>query len=345
MSLFVPQVRRSVMCPTWSWAVFALLLLALGGCGDDDGDCVACGTEDAGTDGGMDAAVSFDSGAQSDQDAAVPTPDAATDGGPAQDGDVVPEPDGSYTIATWNIQNFPAATATPMWVRQVVERHRWDVIAIQEIENDAAFEALVAALPDYEGVLSFDNRAFMRNAILYRRDRVRLGEVDRIFASDGYAFPRDPLTAEIAFLDGDAVVFDFRLVVLHLKARIEEESRLRRVDAIEKLDGWVRSTTADGADPDVVLAGDFNDEVDDPAGENVFGPFLDGPYRVLTQPLAGEEVSLVRFGALIDHIIISNDAVAEYGDGTTEVVDLRSEVLNYLDNVSDHLPVVSRFRP
>lgn len=300
-------------------------------------DDVALPTDAALQDGGLaDAAL----------DSATSDADAPSDAGPNVDAalpDAGPLP--GFTIATWNIENFPQATSTPTLAEQIIETHRWDLIGVQEIEDDAAFMRLIAALEDYDGYISFDARAFQRNGILFRRDRVRVENVQRLFQQDGYAFPRDPLAADVTFVNDDgSVAFDFAFVVIHLKATLEEASRLRRLDAIEKLDAWTRQVIADG-EPDVVIVGDYNDELSDAANQNVFGPMLGDGYRILTRDLDEDAFSFIPFRALIDHIVMTSGAVEEFGAGTIAIPNVRPEVLNYTDNVSDHLPVVARFIP
>ncbi|MFK8001549.1 MAG: endonuclease/exonuclease/phosphatase family protein [Polyangiales bacterium] len=315
---------------------------------DDDHTCIDSATDAAPSDVGADtearvrdaAADASDSGASIDAtlvDAGPDTSDAtAPDAGPLP----------GFTVVTWNIENFPQATSTPRLVAEIIESERWDLIGVQEISDDAAFLALIDELEDYDGYVSFDDRAFQRNGILFRRDRVRVRNVQRLFERDGYAFPRDPLAADVTFLNEDgSVAFDFAFVVVHLKATLEEESRLRRLDAIEKLDAWARQVMADGEN-EVVIVGDYNDEASDPAGENVFGPMLGDGYSILTQALDEDAFSFIPFRALIDHVVITSETIQEYGMGTISIAEnVRTGVLNYTDNVSDHLPVVARFVP
>lgn len=332
----------------------SLLVLALVvGCSDgpcDDDDACTDAAYDAGSsDVGSDDAFSPTTDAARDiTEADAGSFDAASDafdaGFDAAEPDAGPLP--GFTIATWNIENFPQATSAPRLVQEIIETHRWDLIGVQEISDDAAFLSLIDSLEDYGGYVSFDSRAFQRNGILFRRDRVRVENVQRLFERDGYAFPRDPLAADVSFLNDDgSVAFDFAFVVVHLKATLEEQSRLRRLDAIQKLDTWTREVIA-GGETEVVIVGDYNDEASDPAGENVFGPMLGDRYSILTQALDEDAFSFIPFRALIDHIVITSGTSEEYGMGTISIADgVRVEVLNYQDNVSDHLPVIARFIP
>ena len=46
---------------------------------------------------------------------------------------------------------------------------------------------------------------------------------------------------------------------------------------------------------------------------------------------------------LIDHLLITTDALHEYGDGTTEVLYLEDTVAGYQALISDHRPVLTTF--
>jgi endonuclease/exonuclease/phosphatase family metal-dependent hydrolase len=261
-----------------------------------------------------------------------------------ESGECVGAPDAdttrSFSVATWNIQEYPRTLLSPALVAEIIEGHAWDLIAIQEINNTVAFAQLVASLPDYEGVLSQEQGPFLRNAILYRPDRVRLENVAPIFPDDSYAFPRDPLAADVTFFGATpASDYRFRFVVLHLKALRGEEDRLRRLDAMTKLHTWAVESDAIG-EGHIIFAGDFNDELTDAPSDNIYGPFLSDEYRVLSGSLSPS--SYVPFRPLIDHIIVTDDVDAEFQTNTV-VINGREEVIDYDRNVSDHLPVEARF--
>ena len=136
-------------------------------------------------------------------------------------------------------------------------------------------------------------------------------------------------------------------MVVHLKAKLDSESQGRRRLAIERLDTWIRDQTSPaGSEQDVIVVGDFNDELTDPPEWNVFDPLLGAPdrYRFLTQSAeqSGEHTYLT-FDSFLDHILVTFDALIDYGAGTTAVLHLEETVSGYEATISDHRPVVSRF--
>jgi endonuclease/exonuclease/phosphatase family metal-dependent hydrolase len=195
-------------------------------------------------------------------------------------------------------------------------------------------------------VLNDDAGAFLRVGLLYKTSRIALSEIETMFHGDSYAFPRPPLKARVTALGAPPPGIDFVMVVLHLKAQLDAQSEARRRAACEALDVWVRAQRAAGAEQDFVLAGDWNDELTDPPQYNVFQGFLDDPgtYAFLTWPAAqAGEASYLPFQSMIDHVLVTTDALDEVGAGTTEVLHLEASVPDYEATVSDHRPVLSRF--
>lgn len=272
-----------------------------------------------------------------------------SDGGLAYDSGI--EPDGpirgEVSILSWNIETYPKTATTARLVKETIEMIRPDLVGVQEIAEEAAFEALIDSLPDYGGVQVSDPRNFLRVGLLYREERVEISEVFALFEDDGYAFPRPPLKADVTITSTSGPLFDFVFVTVHHKARGDTESRERRRAANVALDSWVRAEMETEPERDFVIVGDFNDRLEDGPGENVFAPFLEHPelYNFLTRPLLDRgEVSYLPFPGLIDHVLVTTDALVEYGDGTTEALRLEETLPRYETNVSDHRPILSRFR-
>jgi endonuclease/exonuclease/phosphatase family metal-dependent hydrolase len=250
------------------------------------------------------------------------------------------------SFMTWNLETFPLAQDTASRVVQIFSDLNPDVVAVQEIEDPDAFLALPNAMPGYAAVLNDDPGAFLRVGLLYNTARIELSEVETLFYGDFYAFPRPPLKARVSALGAGPPGLDFVTVVLHLKAQLDADSQARRRAACEALDVWVRAALSAGPELDFVLAGDWNDELTDPAQYNVFEVFLDAPdtYTFLTLPAAqAGEFSYIPFESMIDHVLITTDALGEVGDGTTEVLHLEGSYPDYEARVSDHRPIFTRF--
>ena len=277
---------------------------------------------------------------------AEPSQPKPPDAGPldaAADVPVVLDASGpGLSLMSWNLENFPLASETSQKVAGIVAEELPDLIAVQEIGDEAAFMALPQSLPaGYQAYAAAQPNAFLRAGVIFQTARVSAGQPELLFVTDTYAFPRPPLKVRVF-----AGSFDFDLVIVHLKAQIDAESIARRKDAIVKLEAWISARVASGEEEDVVVAGDFNDELNDAPSENVFLPFLNAPgsYRFLTSaPAAAGEHSYLPFQSMIDHVLVTSALFDEYGSGQTSVLHLDQTVPYYQDQVSDHRPVLSVF--
>jgi len=281
-------------------------------------------------------------------DTNAPTPTVLTGGGGASAAGGAggsSGPASELKLMTWNLETFPLTGQTSSSVMSLLETLQPDVVAVEEIEDPAAFIAMVDQLPDYEAVLNDDPGGFLRVGLLYAPARVTVSEVETLFVGDWHAFPRPPLKARIETTVGGEP-FDFVMLVLHLKAKLDSDSQQRREAACEALDAWIRQQQMDGDEQDFVLAGDFNDELTDPPKWNVFDAFLNAPERYTFLTLPAEEAgghTYLPFTSFIDHILVTNDALTEYGDGSTNVLELDKTTAGYEQTISDHRPVMSVF--
>lgn len=270
------------------------------------------------------------------------------------DGDVDEEVDDSTArgvplrVMTWNLETFPLTEETIDRTAAILEAHAPDIVALQEIQDPEDFERLVDEAPGYGGTLNYDPGAWAHVGLLWREESVDVSDEWTIFTGDWYAFPRPPLTATVRLLgDDEEELFDFVIVVLHLKAMRDRESFDRRRTACERLDEWISEESVERGELDFVVLGDWNDELDDPPEWNVFGPLIDksDEYLFLTSELEERgEFSYIPYESFLDHIMVTFDALQEYGEGQTVVLPLELHDPGYEEYVSDHRPVMSTFR-
>ena len=244
---------------------------------------------------------------------------------------------------SWNVEQFPLTGDTLEEVALQIEELDPDVIGFQEMRDPDAFQTLVDRLERYQAHLGRGD-GFTQVALLTRSDRIEVGSVTDLFVDDRNAFPRAPVQAELSARAGDFdVPFDF--TVLHLKALEDAESRERRRDAVEALRDLLDERAAGGA-PDAVLVGDWNDRLTDVGQANVFSSFLGDPDRFdfLTLPLAEDgQFTFVPSRSFIDHVLAARTSAGTLVPRTTEVVRLDQTVPDYVERISDHLPILSAF--
>lgn len=247
-------------------------------------------------------------------------------------------------VATWNVEHFPKSAATEDGVISVVDQLGFDFVGIQEIESRTPFDRVVAALDEHTGVLG--RATDTRVGAILDDGALELVDVEHVFTSDGWSFPR-PVLVVTATSPGHPELGELIFAVVHLKAMTDADSEKRRKSAITKLRTWIDARRAQG-DTNIVVLGDWNDEIDDVGAHDVFAPLLDDPAAgmvALTQSLADEgEHSYVPVPRLIDHVLVSEELL-----GLVDVADVEALHLeqtwpgDYIGDVSDHRPVVVTF--
>lgn len=239
---------------------------------------------------------------------------------------------------TWNLERYPKTAETPEIVAQVLEQERPDVIGLQELDLGTDFEALDEALPAYDGIVTQLSDGFSRVGLLYRTDSVTIEDAQMLFADDEYAFPRPMLLAHV--ISSADPSRDFLFGVVHLKAQLDADSIARRRAACDKLDGWLDDQVQRGDEQDIVIAGDFNDELTDPRQYNVFGPLLqvaDGGFLTLPLEQSGQ-YTYIPFDSFIDHVHVRGAAL--FANSAARVLELDQRIADYVDRTSDHRPVL-----
>jgi endonuclease/exonuclease/phosphatase family metal-dependent hydrolase len=291
----------------------------------------------------------------------LPPTDAALDLGP----ELPPGPAPPLTIATWNLRKFsplgPSEKRLAAIASEIAALDA-DVVGLQEIEAQEfsdgsppqAWDALLDALPDYDGVHVPWNLQDSVVGLLVRRDTVRILAAKPLFVGDWWPFPRAPLDATLLVEkpEGSIVV---HVVVLHLKAFGDSESLGRRREACQKLNAFLGGK----ADTRYILVGDFNDSLLDPPAENTFfGTLLDAEptWTIPTAALPESTVSSTSWfhvvdgkevrGELIDHVIVDETVTQAYASYTAEVIARPlAEYDLWTETRSDHFPVLLRLEP
>jgi endonuclease/exonuclease/phosphatase family metal-dependent hydrolase len=189
-------------------------------------------------------------------------------------------------------------------------------------------------LPGYQAVLA--ERGYDSGVGALVKDTVTVLASQSLYPSYSYAFPRPPLQLSLRLSTGPRV----EVIVVHLKAQVDAASQARRRTAIKKLAADLASTT-----PTVIL-GDWNDQLTDAPDQNVFTPLVSGGYTFLTLPLAqAGKYSYTKFHSFLDHVAVDSSATQQLRPYVTDVLPLDQQDGGYVDDVSDHLPVLSRFSP
>ncbi len=266
--------------------------------------------------------------------------------------------DSTLEVMTWNLETFPVNGAVTVdLVAKAVAGVDADIVALQEVISESNFQRVIAQLEGWGGYRATGAPYDQNLAFLYRTDGLlAVTGFHEIFTHDSRPFPRPPLVMECTW-NGQRIL----VINNHLKccgdnvideADVWDETTRRR-DACVLLDEYVE---ANEPGTPVVIVGDWNDELDDPAAGNVFANFLADTvhWRFADLPIAqgeGGRVSYPSWGSHLDHILITDElfAAAEKTEALIEVVPLNTYLSGgmsaYYRDLSDHLPVLLRLTP
>lgn len=296
-------------------AASALLLVALAGCDLLDG-----------------AGVAPDAAVDADGDAGYLPPRH----------DLVPAVGSATTLdlACWNIENFPDTAATPAFVADLITSLDLDLVVVEEIASVAAWNELLARLPEHDGVLSrhaYTPTSYQKIGLIYRTGLVTVGEPELLFVTDSYGFPRPPFRVPITVGPRHLDV-----IGVHLKAGVDAADADRRAAAARSLDAYLRGRVEAGDPTDVMVMGDYNEQVISTDGAQVLGPLIAADaYRVRTRAAAeAGAASFLPSGKVIDQIVTTAGLDPWFGDRAAVFPPLDREFPGYQDVISDHLPAV-----
>jgi len=195
---------------------------------------------------------------------------------------------GNLRIATWNIRNFPKDAlgqadgappeepATPdtrsaidtdlEMAAALLDKLDFDVLGVQEIDDVAAFEALLARVGEkngrrYQGAFSTEWPHVQHVGIVVRADRLRI-DAPKIHA-DVATRPtlRAGFSARITSLHPGGA--DFGMMVLHLASGANANRAALRATQASFAAKAVAERRAEFQDDDFVVLGDFNSALED----------------------------------------------------------------------------------
>ena len=293
----------------------------------------------------------------------------------------------TFDAGTYNLSFFgsnPTNTPTPEKVQTqvaniatILKKLKLDVVGLQEISNDQAFDSLVSKVPNSKAIVSnrwsysFNgtdpNFPPQKVGIIYDTltmtlvssrpmftslyDSARSGHPEKLPNYPGgainfWAGGRLPFMATFNVMI-NGVTKQIKVITIHAKSSGDAASYNRRVYDVKVLYDTLQAYYKED---NIVLVGDFNDKLGIATYNNAASPFKNfvddkNNYVPLTLPLeeAGS-VSYLGGSALIDHMIITNELAGLYIPTATILEDPRNYIGGYnATTASDHLPVYSRF--
>lgn len=270
------------------------------------------------------------------------------------------------SVAAWNIMGFdPIPSTRTRLIARAIHNLQPDVIALSEVNSSSAQETLdlmIATLRDLGSryrVVFIPQTSRQALALLFKDSpRVSVTGEQLIQGSDDNDRDlRKALAANVRIGR-----FDFILIAVHMKSargNAERQTRTRQAGAIAT---FISDATR-GNEKDVLLIGDYNmipgqddinfQTISPGTGANEFLRF------VSTERLTGQishfsNCNPVR-GNLLDGYAVSRRFTHEYREGTLRLIPFTDPIFRqpggatfncttYTGLVSDHLPLVARFR-
>ena len=263
-------------------------------------------------------------------------------------------------------------------VTTVLQNISADIFAVQEVADDAAFNQLVSNISGFSGILankwsySFDppdaNFPPQKIGFIYNSSTVQLVSsrvmfsqlFDAVRAGNTGLLPGYPTTASSFWSSGRLpfmATFDvtiggvtkrLRVVNIHAKSGSATADYNRRKYDVKVLHD---SLVANYANDNIILLGDYNDDVDVSIGaptnsESTYKVFVDNTtnFNSLTLPISQTGAfSFPSSSSFLDHFTTSNELTNSYVSNSIIVEDPRTYISNYVNTTSDHLPVSARF--
>ena len=269
---------------------------------------------------------------------------------------------GEIRLGSWNIKKLGhGSNKNFVLVAQIIESH-YDIVAVVEVMQKggghAGYDSLVAQLGNgWAGVVTGDPRPDTSSgsaefyAILFRPVRVRLcsGWTGLVYQADNSGgaggtgadrFSREPAFACFATTRAHGSPgFDFILAGYHAvfaEGDIDDiKDEVRHLDKV-----FVSMGAAQPGERDLIVSGDFN--------------LVPSDLRA-TIPQQGQTIGTGSTlnggggltGNLYDHLVAFDLAATTEMIAPDQVIDVRNLAANnkaFFDTVSDHLPLVARFR-
>jgi endonuclease/exonuclease/phosphatase family metal-dependent hydrolase len=269
----------------------------------------------------------------------------------------------TFDVGTWNLEWFGSTGYGPTDealqrsnVRDVIAGTDLDVWGVQEVVSATQWNQLVAGLPGYAGLLasevtggsSYYSSSEQKVGILYKTAVATVQSAQLICTASAYDFGgRPPLEVKLQVSVGGATL-DVYVITLHAKALGDTASYDRRVKASNALKSYLDTNRALDR---VIVAGDFNDDVDTSMISGKASPYANfvsdsADYLFPTKALSDAGVRSSLSGVhMLDHHLFTNELVPLYVAGSAEVYRVDQYVPSYGSTTSDHFPVLTRITP
>ncbi|MEN8249636.1 MAG: endonuclease/exonuclease/phosphatase family protein [Bacteroidota bacterium] len=247
--------------------------------------------------------------------------------------------DSTLDVVTWNIEQFSSSNTNTALLAEMIEVMDADIIGVQEISSYSDFSSMVNGIDgwNFQYVNQGDGLSL---GYLYKTSEITLnGSLTTIYDNETSAFPRAPVVGDFTHIPSGTQV---TIMNLHLKCCDDGEAR--RLAAAELLKGYIDTNLAT---ENVLVIGDYNDDIQESPATNVFQGFIDDAtnYRFVDMIIAqgsSSNWSYPGWPSHLDHILMTNELFDEWQSTSTLKLDVCKTSYEY--DISDHRPVLARFK-
>jgi endonuclease/exonuclease/phosphatase family metal-dependent hydrolase len=267
-------------------------------------------------------------------------------------------------VGSWNIEWFGSPAAGPTneelqarRVGEVLRDAELDLWQLSEVVSEPRFRELLAANPEYGGLLSSESRVengslfYTSNeqkvALVYRKATLRLLSARVVLTDYDIEFAgRPPMEARFAVTGPAGQSWSLTVLALHMKAGQDSDSWSRRQRAGE---GLKRHLDARAPNEPILVVGDWNDDVLASLVEGVASPYAafvaDAErYAFTTRPLSEAGVRTMPYlERPVDHHLATRPMADRAVPGSAAALPVFELMADFEETVSDHAPVVSRY--
>lgn len=280
-------------------------------------------------------------------------------------------------VVNWNILWFGSTAAgqgptnddlAQANIKRVMDSLDADIYAFTEVVDLNRFKSLVESTAGYEylvtdycsnaaNTLSGSYATGQKMAFVFRKSVITNVSArgllkSSIAANSNWASGRVPFLLQADVVNGNATK-KINFILVHGKSGSTAADHLRRKDGSKELKDTLDASFNAA---NVIILGDFNDDLDSTISEGV-NPALTSyddivkdstdadRYKAVSMILSKTgHNSLIGYLDFIDHVVISNELEADYINGTARLIrEVNDWINNYATTTSDHMPVLSRF--
>jgi endonuclease/exonuclease/phosphatase family metal-dependent hydrolase len=254
-------------------------------------------------------------------------------------------------VATWNLKHLAAEDSQRIdGIAEKLNRSDLDLVALQEVENRNALEELLDNLHSsrYKGFIARYIPYNLRLAYIYDTTTI-----DSVNARPLTSVDKNPWADRLPFIftfsvQDQSTTTSFSAINLHAKADIPDRQRAydKRRSAAEGLYKYVSS---EFHDKQVIILGDFNDDLDRSIYKNRQSPYYlfredTHQYTTITSNLTSNHHSTTLSNdEPIDHILVSDELTDNYRfDPSSRISPIyKTDGSQSADTLSDHYLIIT----